>query len=421
MKNQQGAPEALRLADALYDGSYLLSVERYTTADELRRLHAENERLATHVQNPAKIEHVAGDVSKNGPESNIAQQPAPSAAAVVNPDPHAELRKTWRPGQRWQARSFRNGQWGPWTDAVASEPFWFPHQDYRRHPDDLAPQPSPTPQADESPIPADYGGEPRIGCGLEGAHPKIVWIANTAYAMRNMHTLDGTWRGQLITMAAAANFVAKQIAALEPTPQADSQPAPAEVADAMADSQYLAGVSAGWNAANADDPNAALQKLHESRAGYLKPLSASRAPADSVTAPAGGNGLVDGAAICEAAARKWEKEAKRHKRTPGNLPSQHEARDLEKARLCRNLAEKIRSTQPAQAAPGVLEDAAREAIDKVLALFPFNAPIQTFTIGGGPHLTADGDTEFYSVKRVLAFLTEIKTTLDAARNQGGAT
>ena len=51
--------------------------------------------------------------------------------------------------------------------------------------------------------------------------------------------------------------------------RADSVPA---VADAMADSQYLAGVSAGWNAANADDPNAALQKLHESRAGYLKPL-----------------------------------------------------------------------------------------------------------------------------------------------------
>ncbi|HTH09708.1 MAG TPA: hypothetical protein VMA55_09065, partial [Acidovorax sp.] len=69
------------------------------------------------------------------------------------------------------------------------------------------------------------------------------------------------------------------------TPQADSQPAPVaafEVADAIADSQYLAGVSAGWNAANADDPNAALQKLHESRAGYLKPLSAARAPADSV-------------------------------------------------------------------------------------------------------------------------------------------
>ena len=49
-----------------------------------------------------------------------------------------------------------------------------------------------------------------------------------------------------------------------------------EVADAMADSQYLAGVSAGWNAANADEPNEALRKLHESRAGYLKPLDAAR-------------------------------------------------------------------------------------------------------------------------------------------------
>lgn len=39
-------PEALRLADALCDGSYLLSVERYTTANELRRLHAQVEALS---------------------------------------------------------------------------------------------------------------------------------------------------------------------------------------------------------------------------------------------------------------------------------------------------------------------------------------------------------------------------------------
>ena len=65
------------------------------------------------------------------------------------------------------------------------------------------------------------------------------------------------------------------------------------------------------------------------------------------------------------------------------------------------------------------EDAAREAIEKVLALFPFNVPTQKFTVNNGPCLTADNDDEFYSVKRVLAFLTEIKTTLDAARKQGG--
>lgn len=45
-----------------------------------------------------------------------------------------------------------------------------------------------------------------------------------------------------------------------------------ETLDAIADSQYLAGVTAGWNAAQANDPNAALRKIHESRAGYLKPL-----------------------------------------------------------------------------------------------------------------------------------------------------
>ena len=73
--------------------------------------------------------------------------------------------------------------------------------------------------------------------------------------------------------------------------------------------------------------------------------------------------------------------------------------------------------QPARA-DSVQEDAACEAIEKVLALFPFNVPTQKFTVNNGPCLTADNDDEFYSVKRVLAFLTEIKTTLDAARKQG---
>ena len=99
---------------------------------------------------------------------------------------------------------------------------------------------------------------------------EVEWLAKLA------HLLIGDVNKTLDDLLAAA-----------PTPaaQADSQPAPVAahvVADALADSQYLAGVSAGWNAANADDPNAALQKLHESRAGYLKPLSAARAPADSV-------------------------------------------------------------------------------------------------------------------------------------------
>ena len=80
-----------------------------------------------------------------------------------------------------------------------------------------------------------------------------------------------------------------------------------------------------------------------------------------------------------------------------------------------DLEAKLAASAPADS---VLEDAAREAIEKVLALFPFNVPIQKFTVNNGPCLTADNDDEFYSVKRVLAFLTEIKTTLDAARKQG---
>lgn len=40
-------PEALRLADALEQGKFLLSVERDATAAELRRLHAEIEEWRT--------------------------------------------------------------------------------------------------------------------------------------------------------------------------------------------------------------------------------------------------------------------------------------------------------------------------------------------------------------------------------------
>ena len=58
-------------------------------AAEFRRLHAENQALrAAHVQKPAGIEHVAGDVSKNGAESNMstqqeAQEPCPTCAALA--------------------------------------------------------------------------------------------------------------------------------------------------------------------------------------------------------------------------------------------------------------------------------------------------------------------------------------------------
>ena len=99
MTNQQ-APEALALARAVDHWARcdygLRGDEMRKAAAELRRLHYENERLAalveaqqpaTHVQNPAGIEHVAGDVSKNGPESNMTQQPSPTPQADSQPAP----------------------------------------------------------------------------------------------------------------------------------------------------------------------------------------------------------------------------------------------------------------------------------------------------------------------------------------------
>ena len=103
-------------------------------------------------------------------------------------------------------------------------------------------------------------------------------------------------------------------------------------------------------------------------------------------------------------------EALKAHRLPHDTPSQLADSFRIGWMACRELAQ----------ADSVQEDAAREAIEKVLALFPFNALIQKFTVNNGPCLTADNDDEFYSVKRVLAFLTEIKTTLDAACKQGAS-
>lgn len=240
-----------------------------------------------------------------------AQQPAPSAAAETAQQDAACVGPCDRAPSGWLCTR-QHGHDGPcaaeptlsarsdeWVEGYAAGVRDGRKDALRTH------QPSPTPQADESPIPADYGGEPRIGCGLEGAHPKIVWIANTAYAMRNMHALDSTWRGQLITMAAAANFVAKQIAALEPAPQADSQPAPdvdliargmrwEECEALMKEACAQAGVQ--WDEEKEPQSIAinVMQRLANAahKVGFklgLERMAAARAPADSVTAPAGGS------------------------------------------------------------------------------------------------------------------------------------
>lgn len=49
-------------------------------------------------------------------------------------NPHAELRKTWRPEQRWQFRNCDHDF--EWTDLDGKEPSWKIDYFYRRHPDD---------------------------------------------------------------------------------------------------------------------------------------------------------------------------------------------------------------------------------------------------------------------------------------------
>ncbi len=53
-------------------------------------------------------------------------------------DPHAELRKTWKPGQRWQERTTRfpeRKNWCTWAE-LEGEPNWWNDWEYRREPDD---------------------------------------------------------------------------------------------------------------------------------------------------------------------------------------------------------------------------------------------------------------------------------------------
>lgn len=51
-------------------------------------------------------------------------------------DPHAELRKTWAPDQRWQFRGKKAA--GDWSNVVGV-PLWDAGVEYRRHPDDIDP------------------------------------------------------------------------------------------------------------------------------------------------------------------------------------------------------------------------------------------------------------------------------------------
>lgn len=70
----------------------------------------------------------------------LAAAPAQAVPASGEPSeaPHAELRKAWREGQRWQTRGSPTGQW------LDTTPHWHADQEYRRHPNDATVIAAPT-------------------------------------------------------------------------------------------------------------------------------------------------------------------------------------------------------------------------------------------------------------------------------------
>ena len=99
------------------DGMESAEAERAILLDMARRLHTEIETLRAGYD-AARLE--------------IASLHAQLEAVGAGDAPHAELRKTWREGQRWQTRGDPAGQW------LDTTPCWYADQEYRRHPDDAA-------------------------------------------------------------------------------------------------------------------------------------------------------------------------------------------------------------------------------------------------------------------------------------------
>ena len=119
-------PEALQLAECCEHG-YPLSDEAIRAAAELRRLHAYCQELEsqvildcmTHVQNPAGIEHVAGDVSKNGAGLNMSTQ-------------HTRITELESQlAQRFDAADMATASAQGFRDGVASVSAWSEHVEQR--------------------------------------------------------------------------------------------------------------------------------------------------------------------------------------------------------------------------------------------------------------------------------------------------
>lgn len=317
MTNQQGAPEALRLADEFrlcneYDS--IPSINDIAKAEvELRRLHAENERLAalveaqqqaTHVQNPAEIAHVAGDVSKNGAESNMAQQPAPSAAAAVSDEDEAldllaTLFDAWESGTPCYEEPES-------SDGFLGHALRLDDEVFHRCADLLnrrrGKQPAPTAQADSQPCPTcaalartvmldQVSFDRKPDCyGIrqitddEGIEEWEDIRTSPDVAREEANDMMATGRGEIYEVVPL--WTTPQPS---PTPQADSQPARDDLP--REDFAWLVVQEAcETEPADEDDPECIRILRRDLKSAVLAAFlrqDAASAPADSVTAPAG--------------------------------------------------------------------------------------------------------------------------------------
>lgn len=220
MTNQQGASEALRHASYLEDffiSEVVNATRARQIAAELRRLHAENERLAALVE---------------------AQQPAPSAAAMGDVDlPDAE---DMAHSAVQEALSF-----GLSHDVIHR---WMRHiQDQTVKAMLAAPQPSPTPQADSQPAPIDMvlhcpkcglqhiDAPEKVDRRLAAIDPPAAWAmdpwTNEPHRSHLCHGCGHIWRPADVPTngVAAVKTTGKADSPIAARASADSQPAPPKI------------------------------------------------------------------------------------------------------------------------------------------------------------------------------------------------
>lgn len=188
MTNQQGAPEALtdfERRHAIRQGYEIAASDGYFEArpqidssDRRKAFQAgfergwdrhaalvEAQQPAAHVQNPAEIEHVAGDVSKNGVKSNMSTQPATQQ----------EAQEPWAWYVTGCSRLLDEDEAKAEARRIGGTA--------RAMPLYTAPQPSPTPQADSQPALPEITAD---------CHPNLI-----AAELRRLHAENGRLASRL--------------------------------------------------------------------------------------------------------------------------------------------------------------------------------------------------------------------------------